>query len=133
MWHKRDRQAGRIPKGLHGVDQESTWGYSQHDGWVQGYSFEVVVSATAGSTVFPLLASADTASAKETANLPGENGDLPEKTCTTFWPTAATTATTLAEQVEYDEEDRRTGRRFLCPENRRGSKRRRGAAAPRAA
>jgi len=30
----------------------------------------------------------------------------------------------LAEQVEYDEEDRRTGRRFLCPENRRGSKRR---------
>jgi len=66
LWHKRDRQAGRIPKGLHGVDRESTWGCSQHDGWVQGYSFEVVVTATAGSIVFPLLASADTASAKET-------------------------------------------------------------------
>ena len=24
LWHKRDRQAGRIPKGLHGVDQDST-------------------------------------------------------------------------------------------------------------
>lgn len=23
LWHKRDRQANRIPKGLHGVDQES--------------------------------------------------------------------------------------------------------------
>jgi hypothetical protein len=27
-----------------------------------------------------------------------------------------------AERIEYDEEDRRTGRRFLCPENRRRSK-----------
>src|SRR5262249_4057751 len=26
------------------ADRESAWGYSQHDGWVQGYSFEVVVS-----------------------------------------------------------------------------------------
>ncbi len=36
----------------------------------------------------------------------------------------------VAEQVEYDDQDRRTGCRFLCPENRRGSKRRRGAKAP---
>ena len=46
-WHKKDRQAGRIPKGLHGVDVESTWGYSDYHGWVQGYSYEVVVTATA--------------------------------------------------------------------------------------
>src|SRR5262249_17436160 len=56
LWHASDRLRNRIPKGLHGVDQDSDWGCSQHDGWVQGYSFEVVVSATKGTTVFPLLA-----------------------------------------------------------------------------
>src|SRR4051812_16127789 len=49
--HKRDRDAGRIPNGLRGVDRESTRGRSQHDGWVQGYRFEIVVSATCNSTV----------------------------------------------------------------------------------
>src|SRR5579872_5618200 len=66
LWHKRDRQQNRIPSGLHGVDRDSTWSYSQHDGWVQGYSFEVLVSARIGSTVLPLSASVQTASAKET-------------------------------------------------------------------
>jgi hypothetical protein len=45
QWHKKDSEAGRIPAGLSGVDQESTWGYSKHDGWVQGYSYEVVAAA----------------------------------------------------------------------------------------
>jgi len=36
----------------------------------------------------------------------------------------------LAELVEYDEEDQRTGRRSLCPENRRGSKRGAEVSAP---
>ncbi len=26
LWHKKDGQSGEIPKGLHGVDTESTWG-----------------------------------------------------------------------------------------------------------
>jgi hypothetical protein len=34
LWHKKDGGAQRIPKRLHGVDQESTWGYSEHDDWV---------------------------------------------------------------------------------------------------
>ena len=59
-WHVADRQAGKVPAG---VDVTATWGYSEHDGWVFGYSFEVVVAATPGTLVFPLLASADTASA----------------------------------------------------------------------
>lgn len=123
LWHKRNRQANRIPKGLHGVDQESAWGYSQHDGWVQGYSFEVVVCATAGSTVFPLLASVDTASAKETQTFDEKIDDIPEKTNRVL-ADSGYDSNDLAERIEYDEEDRRTGRRFLCPENRRGSKRR---------
>lgn len=126
LWHKRDRQAGRIPKGLHGVDQETTWGCSQHDGWVQGYSFEVVVTATTGSTVFPLVASADTASAKETKTCREKLVALPENTHYVLVDSGYD-SNELAEQVEYDAEDRRIGRRFLCPENRRGSKRRRGA------
>src|SRR5205823_4734608 len=52
-WHMRDRQADKIPPG---VDVDSAWGYSEHDGWINGFSFEVVVSATPGSVVFPLLA-----------------------------------------------------------------------------
>lgn len=121
LWHKRDRQAGRIPKGLHGVDQESTWGYSQHDGWVQGYSFEVVVTAVADGTVFPLLASVDTANVKESATFDEKIDDLPKETDNVL-ADSGYDSNALAERVEYDKEDLRTGRRFLCPENRRGCK-----------
>lgn len=122
LWHKGDRQRNRIPKGLHGVDRDSTWGYSQHDGWVQGYSFEVVVSATAGSTVFPLAASADTASAKEMQTFADKIEELPEETDYVL-ADSGYDSNELGERVEYDEQDRHTHRRFLCPENRRGSKR----------
>ena len=121
LWHKRDRQRNRIPKGLHGVDRESTWGYSQHDGWVQGYSFEVVVSATSGSTVFPLAATVDTASAKETQTFADKVEELPEETDYVL-ADSGYDSNDLGERIEYDEQDQRTGRRFLCPENRRGSK-----------
>lgn len=129
LWHKRNRQQGQIPNGLHGVDQESTWGCSQHDGWVQGYSFEVVVTATADSTVFPLLASVDTASVKETQTFAEKIDDLPEETDDVLADTGYD-SNEVGERVEYDDKDRRTGRRFLCPENRRGSKRRRGSPPP---
>lgn len=129
LWHKRDRQQNRIPKGLRGVDRESTWGRSQHDGWVQGYSFEVVVTATADSTVFPLLASVDTASAKETQTFAEKIDDLPEETDHVLADTGYD-SNEVGERIEYNEQDRRTGRRFLCPENRRGSKRRRGSPPP---
>ena len=79
-WHKSDRQKNRIPKRLRGVDRDSTWGYSKHDGWVQGYSFEVVVSSTKNSTVFPLLASVSTACEKETTSFEPKIGHLPKET-----------------------------------------------------
>jgi hypothetical protein len=129
LWHKRDRQQDRIPPGLHGVDRESAWGYSQHDGWVQGYSFEVVVTATTDSTVFPLLASVDTASAKETQTFAEKIDDLPEETDHVLADTGYD-SNDVGECVELDETGRRTGRRFVCPENRRGSKRCRGSSPP---
>jgi hypothetical protein len=37
LWHKKDRQAGLIPRGLRNVDVESSWSKSNYRGWVQGY------------------------------------------------------------------------------------------------
>src|SRR5215470_8415147 len=114
LWHKRNRQQNRIPKGLHGVDRDSTWGYSQHDGWVQGYSFEVMVSATVGGTVFPLAASVDTASAKETQTAADKIEDLPEDTDYVL-ADSGYDSNELGERVEYDEQDRRKGRQYRLP------------------
>lgn len=122
LWHASDRKRNRIPKGLHGVDQDSDWGCSRHDGWVQGYSFEVVVSATKEATVFPLLASAGTASAKETQTFDAKIDDLPESTQNVL-ADSGYDSNHLAERIEWTEEGKRTSRRFLCPENKRGSKR----------
>lgn len=120
-WHKRDRERGKVPAG---VDRDSTWGYSEHDGWVQGYSYEVVVSSTPGTTVFPLQASVDTASAAETRTFVGKIGHLPKATKTVS-ADSGYDANALGEGVEFDGRGRRTGRRFLCPENPRHSGRRR--------
>jgi hypothetical protein len=121
LWHASDRKQNRIPKGLGGVDQESDWGCSQHDGWVQGYSFEVVVSATKNATVFPLLASADAASAKETQTFEAKIDDLPTATENVSADTGYD-SNHLGERIEWTEEGKRTGRHFLCPENKRSSK-----------
>src|SRR5262245_36453474 len=55
-WNTSDRDKGEYPRG---VDADTTWGYCQHDGWVHGYSFEVVVTAPAAGVVWPRLASVD--------------------------------------------------------------------------
>jgi hypothetical protein len=120
-WHKADRAAGEVPAG---VDVETTWGYSEHDGWVQGYSYEVVVTATPGTLVFPLLASVDTASAAEVTTFALKIADLPAGTKTVS-ADSGYDANALGEAIEYDPAtDRRTGRQFLCPENPRNNKRR---------
>jgi hypothetical protein len=40
-WHQYDRRRGRRRPG---VDEQANWGYSDHHGWVYGYSYEVVCS-----------------------------------------------------------------------------------------
>lgn len=121
LWHKSDRKKNRIPKRLRGVDRDSDWGYSQHHGWVQGYSFEVVVSSTKETTVFPLAASASTASAKETRTFDKKIDELPEQT-ETVSADSGYDSNRVGERIEWTEEGKRTGRRFLCPENRRNAK-----------
>jgi Transposase DDE domain len=117
-WHKQDRQAGKIPTG---VDCDCTWGYSEHDAWVHGYCYEVVVCATPGHTVFPLLASVDTASTSETRTFADKIDDLPADTRTVS-ADSGYDMNEYGERIEYDEQGRRTGRRFLCPENPRNTK-----------
>ena len=119
LWHRQDREIGEVPAG---VDTDTTWGYSEHDGWVQGYSYEVVVTATPGSLVFPLLASADTASTSETKSFTLKIDDLPTSTQTVS-ADSGYDANQLGERIEYDEQGKRTGRRYLCPENPRNNQR----------
>ena len=121
LWHKRDRAAGRIPRRLRGVDRDSTWGYSEYQGWVQGYSYEVVVTASEGSTVFPLLASADTASTKEFASFESKIDQLPEETEHVV-ADAGYDKNEFGDRIEYDARGSRTGRRFICPPNSRNHK-----------
>jgi hypothetical protein len=121
LWHKTDRKANRIPKGLHGVDTESTWGHSQYHGWVQGYSYEVVVTATANGTVWPLLASADTASASEHATF-GDKITYLHNSVVYVLADSGYDNNDYGERIEWDEDGKRTGKRFLCPENPRSTK-----------
>jgi hypothetical protein len=114
-WHKQDRKKGEVPAG---VDADTTWGHSEHHGWVQGYSYEVVVTATAGGVVWPLLASVDTASVSESASFAAKIADLPQPTKYVD-ADSAYDVDAYQKAIEEDAQGRRTGRRFLCPENPR--------------
>jgi hypothetical protein len=118
-WHVRDRDAGKRPAG---IDADGAWGFSEHDGWVYGFSYEVVVSATPGSVVFPLLASVDAASASESRTFAAKIDALPNGTRTVL-ADSGYDANHLGERVEFAADDRRTGRRFVCPANRRNNRR----------
>jgi hypothetical protein len=118
-WHQQDQRAGRTPPG---VDIQATWGYSEYHGWVYGYSYEVVVSATPGSVVFPLLASVDVASTSEMKSCPEKIDQLPSGVVNASLDSGYD-ANALAERLEYDAQGKKTGRHYLCPENPRHNSR----------
>jgi hypothetical protein len=113
-WNQKDRKRGVIPKGLRGVDRGADWGYSEYHGWVWGYSFEVVVTATRRSVVFPLLASCDTASANEHRTFPTKIIQLPRPTRDVL-ADPGYDGNDEADAVELDRRERPNGRHFLCP------------------
>jgi hypothetical protein len=115
LWHKQDRKKGAVPAG---VDTDTTWGHSEHHGWVQGYSYEVVVTASEGGVVWPLLASVDTASVSESATFADKIPKLPGPTKYVD-ADSAYDVDAYQQAIEEDEHGQRTGRRFLCPENPR--------------
>jgi hypothetical protein len=134
-WDQRDRERGIVPKGLRGVDREAAWGRSEYDGWVYGFSYEVVVSATADDDAFPLLASAGTASTSEHKTLAAKIPSLPP--CTRYvLADSGYDSDPAGEAIEFEPDprrrcgrdrggrrsrvragrgQRRTGRRFICP------------------
>lgn len=96
------------------VDADTTWGISTYDGWIRGYAFEVVVTASANGVVWPLLASVDTASRSEQKTILDKIPDLPAQT-KYILADAGYDSNAVGEKVEWND-GRRTGRRFLCPE-----------------
>jgi hypothetical protein len=114
-WNHKDRKAHRIPPRLHGVDRDSAWGYSPHHHWVQGYSFEVVVTAPPrGGTVWPLLASADRANASEKVSFGSKIDLLPRPTRFALADSGYDT-NEYGDRVERDDQGRPNGRHFVCP------------------
>jgi hypothetical protein len=117
-WHRRN---GRRLKRCKGADGEAGWTYGDHHGWVYGYSFEVVVSASKGSAVFPLDVTAGPANRNEARSLAARVEQLPPEiryvTADAGYDTNA-----LGEAIEYNQHGRPTGRRLVCPLQRRAGK-----------
>jgi len=76
VWHKKDKAAGIIPQGLHGVDVEADWIQSTYHGWVYGYKAHVTISV-APTTVRVVLGACVTGSACESHVLQARVKDLP--------------------------------------------------------
>jgi len=64
VWHKNDQEAGRIPDGLSGLDQDADWIYSPYHEWVYGYKAHVSTTVTT-STVRIVLDATVTGSSCE--------------------------------------------------------------------
>jgi hypothetical protein len=111
LWHQRQRRQGVCPPG---VDRESTWTYSDYHGWIQGYGYEVVLTASHRGICFPLLASVDQAHVREHRTFEPKIGQLPAQTCFVLLDMGYD-SNALAEAVEWNSAGRRTGRFYLCP------------------
>ncbi len=76
VWHTKDKQAGIIPEGLHGLDTEADWIQSTYHGWVYGYKAHVSISV-APTTVRVVLGATVTGSVCESHVLQARVKDLP--------------------------------------------------------
>lgn len=105
-------QHGRRRK--RGIDRDAGWGRNEHDGWVYGYGYDVVVACGKNGIVWPLLLSVDPGNRSESLAFREKISDLP---ATTRFVLAdrGYDADDTCETIEWTAENRRTGRRFLCP------------------
>jgi hypothetical protein len=115
----RVRPPKRIKQVWKGVDYEAGWGKSAHDGWVWGYSYEVVVSAGRSGLILPLLASVGPADTSEFRSFKPKIAHLPKSTQFVLGD-GGYDGNELAEVVEYTKRGKKTGRRFLTPLRSRG-------------
>lgn len=109
-----------------GTDTEAGWCRNAHDGWVFGYSFEVLVTAPQKGLVFPLLASVDRANKNEQKSFAEKVPHLPPSTRDVLVDKGYD-GNELAQAVEQRVKNRRTKRyrrtrRYLCPLIKRAGK-----------
>jgi hypothetical protein len=124
QWGRHQQQRGRLPRG---ADAEATWTYSKHHGWVQGYAYEVVVTAGRKGPLWPISASVEPASSQASDPALEKLSRLPSSTRHAL-ADSGYDRDVLGEAVEWDPHGHRTGKRFLCPQiNRRGHRKARGA------
>lgn len=76
VWHKKDKEAGIVPEGLRGLDQEADWIQSTYHGWVYGYKAHVSISVSP-TTVRVVLDATVTGSACESHVLQTRLSNLP--------------------------------------------------------
>lgn len=114
VWHQRRGQRCRRRRG---VDAEAGWAYNEHDGWVYGDSYEVVVSAGKTGVIWPLLASADPANRSESRSFREKIPCLPRSTRYVL-ADRGYDADDHCEMIEWQADGHRSGRRFLCPTRR---------------
>lgn len=111
FWHRQQRERGEIPPG---VDRDATWTYSEHHGWVQGYGYEVVVTAEKKGDVWPLMGSLEPANWRENRTFPDKIRCLPKETRYVL-ADAGYDSNFHGDEIERDACGRKTGCRFLCP------------------
>lgn len=117
---KKRRLQAKAPQ-LRGVDRQADWGYSPYHGWTYGYSYEVMTTADAGSVHLPLAGSVGTASTSEYVSCEPKLESLPQQTRYVLTD-GGYDCNRFGDRVERDEDGQRTGRRFICPRNRRTGK-----------
>jgi IS5 family transposase len=76
VWHKKDKEAGVVPDGLHGLDQEADWIQSGYHGW--GYGYKAHATIRVSSKVRVVLDATVTGSACESQVLDDRRARLPE-------------------------------------------------------
>jgi hypothetical protein len=116
-WSAEKKRQGKRPAG---VDVEASWTYSDHHGWQYGFGYDVVVCRTKSGAVWPMLASVETACVRESSMFLSKIADLPRQT-RSIAGDKAYDRNAVGEAIEWNAQNRRTGRRFLCPQIYRGA------------
>src|SRR5262249_24321091 len=76
QWYARYVPGKGYPRG---ADPDSRWTHTPYDGWIQGYAYEVIVTAK-NAVVWPLLASAHPANERECRTVLPKLTQLPSAT-----------------------------------------------------
>lgn len=107
VWHRSRRRR-------RGADREAGWGKSEHDGWVYGYGYEVVVTCGHAGVLWPILASTDRANRSESITFREKIVHLPQKTRYVL-ADRGYDADDTCEAIEWADGHRHSQRYFLCP------------------